>query len=54
MRHRVQGIPSIDELAYTPLGGCRGQHAAGCGASGCGSAYGYYYREHSMYSNCTG
>ena len=27
---------SIDQLTYSPVRGCRGQRAAGCGASGCG------------------
>jgi len=49
MRYRIQSIPSIDELAYTPLRGWRGQRAGGCSTSGCGFAFGYCYRRHSMY-----
>ena len=33
---------SIDQLASRPLRGCRGQRAAGCGASGCGFTSGYW------------
>ena len=36
-------VNSIDQLACSPLRGSRGQRAAGCGASGCGSTCGLCY-----------
>jgi len=45
-RHAPQttGDSDIDPLASSPLRGCRGQRAAGCGAAGRRFTSGYYYR----------